>query len=134
MHVPPKEVCPFSAQQSLDFPTSLPGLQQQVDKKSQSPVTNSQHTREQFLENLSPGENAHGPDNPPLRQQISHLERMLTGLTTHLFDNKYLSPGENAHGPDNPPLRQQILWLQYGKPLFQDFLAETVMVILPQIV
>jgi hypothetical protein len=30
MPVPPKEVCPFSAQQSLGYPTSLPGLQQQA--------------------------------------------------------------------------------------------------------
>jgi hypothetical protein len=41
--------------------------------------------------NLSPGKNSHRPDNPPLRQQKFHLERMLMGLTTHLFNNKYLT-------------------------------------------
>jgi hypothetical protein len=30
MLVPPQEVCPFSAQQSFGYPTSLPGLQQQA--------------------------------------------------------------------------------------------------------
>jgi hypothetical protein len=30
MPFPPKEVCPFSPQQSLDYPIFLPGLQQQV--------------------------------------------------------------------------------------------------------
>jgi hypothetical protein len=31
-----------------------------------------------------------GLDNPLLQQQISHLERLLTGLTTRLFDKKTL--------------------------------------------
>jgi hypothetical protein len=31
--IPPKEVCPFSTQQSLDCPTSLPVLQHQVRQK-----------------------------------------------------------------------------------------------------
>ena len=33
MPVPPKEVCPFSSQQFLDYPTSLPGLQQQAGQE-----------------------------------------------------------------------------------------------------
>jgi hypothetical protein len=41
--------------------------------KSHILATNSQRTREQFPTKLSPGENAHGLDNLPLRQQISHL-------------------------------------------------------------
>jgi hypothetical protein len=40
--------------------------------------------------NISPRETTHGPDNPSLQQQISHLERLLTGFTTHLFDSKTL--------------------------------------------
>jgi hypothetical protein len=72
---------------------------------------------------------------------------MLTGLTTRLFDNKSitwrecsrackpassiknLSHGENAHDPENLPLRQQILWLPYGKPFFQYFLAKMVIIV-----
>jgi hypothetical protein len=49
------------------------------------------------ITNLSPRENAHGPDNLPLRQQISHLKRMFMGLTTHLFDKKYF--GYNTEYP-----------------------------------
>jgi hypothetical protein len=52
------------------------------------PPTISHLTREQFLAKFSLGENDHEPDNPPLQQQISHLERFLMGLTNHLFDNK----------------------------------------------
>jgi hypothetical protein len=33
MPIPPKEMCPFSAQQSLSYPTSLLGLQQQAGTK-----------------------------------------------------------------------------------------------------
>jgi hypothetical protein len=43
---------------------------------------------EKFLAKLSPEENAHGLENQPLRQQISHLEIILTSLTTFLFDIK----------------------------------------------
>jgi hypothetical protein len=39
MHVPPQEVCPFSAQQSLDCPTSLQGLQQQARQEVSEPCS-----------------------------------------------------------------------------------------------
>jgi hypothetical protein len=69
MHVPPQEVCPFSAQQSFSCPTSLPRLQQQVRTGS---------LRALSLQFGTSGNNS---------QQFSHLERMqcLTGLTTRLF-------------------------------------------------
>jgi hypothetical protein len=73
----------------LATPLSFQGFNNMSYKKYQIPITNSQWTREQFLANLSPGENSHVPEYPPLRQQISHLKRILTGLTTCLFDKKY---------------------------------------------
>jgi hypothetical protein len=42
---------------------------------------------EQFPTKISPGKYAHGSDNPPLQQQMSHPERLLTCLTTRLFNN-----------------------------------------------
>jgi hypothetical protein len=66
MLVPPQEVCPFSAHQCLGCPTSLPGIQQQVEQEVSEPCSYS----------LGPlGINS---------QQFSHLERFLTGMTTHL--------------------------------------------------
>jgi hypothetical protein len=79
MHVPPQEVCPFSAQQSFDCPTSLLGLQQHAEHEVSDPCSYS----------LAPWEiNS---------QQFSHLERILTGLKTHFFniprvDNPLFSP------------------------------------------
>jgi hypothetical protein len=93
-HAPitPKEVFPFSSQQSLSCPTSLSGLlDNRSDMKSMSPETNAQRTREQFPTKLSPGEYAHGLGNLLLQQQISHPERLLTGLTTLFFNKKYLT-------------------------------------------
>jgi hypothetical protein len=72
-------------------PLSFQGFNNRPDRKSQSPVTNAQCTKEQFLAKLSPGKNAHRPYNSLLRHQISHLERMLTSLTTRFFDNKSLN-------------------------------------------
>jgi hypothetical protein len=70
--------------------SSLPfhDFRNKSDRKSHSLATNAQCTREKFQAKISPRENAHGPNNPLLQHQISHLERML-------------------HGPDNPPLQQQ---------------------------
>jgi hypothetical protein len=48
--------------------------------------------REQFPTKFSPRENSHGPDNPPLQQQISHLERKIKHLTTRLFENNMFFP------------------------------------------
>jgi hypothetical protein len=53
----------------LDAPLPFQGFNNKPDKNSQSLVTNAQHTREQFLANISPGDNAHGPKNSLLRQQ-----------------------------------------------------------------
>jgi hypothetical protein len=59
-----------------------------LDRKSLSRAIDAQHTREQFSTKLSLGEYAHGLDNPLPQQLISHPERLLTGLTTRLFDRK----------------------------------------------
>jgi hypothetical protein len=69
MPVPPQEVCPFSAQQSLGFPTSLPGLQQQVEQEFSKPCSFS----------LAPS----GNQFPTI---LSPREKLLTGLTTRLFN------------------------------------------------
>jgi hypothetical protein len=68
----PRKCAPSLLNSPSTAPLPFQGFNNRPDRKSQSPVTNAQHTREQFLENLSPGENAHGPDNP-------------------LFDNKSLT-------------------------------------------
>jgi hypothetical protein len=78
MHVPPQEVCPFSSQQSLDCPTSLPGLQQQARQEVSEPCSCSLvPSGNQFPTILSPREIAHGLDNLPLQYPM--------GLTTHFF-------------------------------------------------
>jgi hypothetical protein len=68
MPIPPQEVCPFSAQQSLICPTSLRGLQQQAGHEVLEPCSRSlAPSRNQFPNNsLLHREIAHGPDNPPL--------------------------------------------------------------------
>jgi hypothetical protein len=68
MQVPPQEVCPFSAQQSFGCPTSLLGLQNRLDKKSQIPIAIYQCAKEQFPVVSHPKKTIHEPDNPPLRQ------------------------------------------------------------------
>jgi hypothetical protein len=74
MFVPPQEVCAFSAQQSFDCTTSLPGIQQQA--------------RHEFLSTIDvvglPLGN-HFPDN------LSHLERVACSLDNLLLQ----STGEN---------------------------------------
>jgi hypothetical protein len=74
------------------FPSKV--TSNRTNKKSLSPTTNAQHTREKILANLSPEEYAHGAEKQPLQQQISHLERLLTGLKTRLFNNKSLTQGD----------------------------------------
>jgi hypothetical protein len=68
MPVPPKEVCPFSAQQSFGCPTSLPGLQQQARPEVSEHCSHS----------LAPS----GNRSPT----ILSLREFLTGLTTRLFN------------------------------------------------
>jgi hypothetical protein len=68
MPVPPKEVCPFSAQQSFGCPTSLPGLQQQARPE----------VSERCSRSLSPSGNR--------SSTIPSLREFLMGLTTRLFN------------------------------------------------
>jgi hypothetical protein len=68
MPVPPKEVCPFSAQQSFGCPTSLPGLQQQA--------------RPEVSEHCSCSLAPSGNRSPT----ILSLREFLMGLTTRLFN------------------------------------------------
>jgi hypothetical protein len=83
-------VCPFSAQQSFGCPTSLPRVtNNRSDRKSLSPVTNAQCTREQLSTKLSPGEYAHGSDNHSTTTNLSPRETA-HGLSTRLFDNETL--------------------------------------------
>ena len=87
----PRKCAPSLLNSASIAPLPLWGFNNRPDRKSQSSAVAAWHTGIQFLANISPGENAHEPDNPPLRQWISHLERMLTSLTTCLFDNKSLT-------------------------------------------
>jgi hypothetical protein len=66
-----------------------------------------------LTKNLSPDGNAHGLDNPPLRQQISHLERMLTGL--------------------QPASSTTMTLVTRWKPLSKFFSVDKVMVVLPSL-
>ena len=68
MPIPPKEVCPFSAQQSFSFHTSLSGPQQQVKPKVSECCSHS----------LSPSGNR--------SSAIPSLGEFLTILTTCLFN------------------------------------------------
>jgi hypothetical protein len=74
----------------LVSPLPFHGSSNKLDMKSLSSKTYAQLRKEKFSEKLSPRENAQGPDNPPIQQQISHLERLLTGLKTYLFNKKSL--------------------------------------------
>jgi hypothetical protein len=78
MLVPPQEVCPFSSQQSFGFPTSLMGLQNRPNRKSQSPVVTTWHLGNQFPNNSLPWRECSRPDNPLLQCPMS--------LTTHFFN------------------------------------------------
>jgi hypothetical protein len=110
-------------------PLPFQGFNTRPDRKSHNLVTNSQHTREQFLANISLGENSQWRDNPLLQQQIYHLERMFMGLTTYLFDNKSLTYiiliGLKTHLFDNKTLVTR--WV----PLSKIFSVDKVMVIPP---
>jgi hypothetical protein len=53
-------------------------------------ATNSQHITKQFPTKISPREYDHRLENLPLKKQISHPERLLTGLKTCLFNRKNL--------------------------------------------
>jgi hypothetical protein len=78
MPVPPQEVCPFSAQQSLGCPTSFLGLQQQAGQEVSEPVAAVWHLWEINSQQFSHLERiSHGPDNPPLQYPM--------GLTTRFF-------------------------------------------------
>jgi hypothetical protein len=68
MPVPPKEVCTFSAQQSLGYTTSLPGLQQQAGPE----VSGHRNC------SLAPSGNR--------STTILPLRELLTGLTTRFFN------------------------------------------------
>jgi hypothetical protein len=58
MHVPPQEMCPFSAQQSFGYPISFPGLQQQARQEVSEPCSCSlAPSGDQFPTILSPREN-----------------------------------------------------------------------------
>jgi hypothetical protein len=79
-------------------PLLFQGSRNRSDKKSLSPATNAQITREQFPAKLLLGDNSHGIHNPSLQKQISDQERLLTGLTTHLFNSKsYVKKHENPY-------------------------------------
>jgi hypothetical protein len=92
----PRKCAPSLHNNPLASPLPFQGFNNRSERKSQSLVTNAQCTKEQFLANFSPGENAHGPDNSPLQQKISHLDRMLMGLTIFLFDKNSLTRRECA--------------------------------------
>jgi hypothetical protein len=68
-HVPPQEVCPFSAQQSFGCATSFSGFNNRLDRKSQSPVATVYH-----LQKIN---------SPTI---FSPREKFLTGLMTCLFN------------------------------------------------
>jgi hypothetical protein len=97
MLVPPQEVCPFSAQQSFDCPTSLPGLQQQARHKvSELLQAISMHIGKQLstfllLERLLMG----------LKTPL----QMHTGLTTHFFSSKDLVFLVTNNSPNLSPYR-----------------------------
>jgi hypothetical protein len=74
MPVPPKEVCPFSAQQSLGCPTSLPGLQQQAGPEVSEHCSCSLAPTKSIPNNSLAQRTSHGPDNP-LLQSLSKLTR-----------------------------------------------------------
>jgi hypothetical protein len=79
MPIPPQEVCPLSSQQSLGYPTSLSGLQQQIEHEVSEPCSCSlTPSGNQFPNNsLNHREISHGNDNSPLQYPI--------GLTTLFF-------------------------------------------------
>jgi hypothetical protein len=87
----PKKCAPSLLCNPSVTPLPFYGFRKMSDRKSQSHVTNSQCTGEQFIENLSLGENYHRPEKLSLRQKISHLERMIMGMTTCLFNRKSLA-------------------------------------------
>jgi hypothetical protein len=79
MPIPPQELCPFSSQQSLGFPTSLSGLQQQAEHEVSEPYNCSLAPLGNHFPNnsLIQREFSHGLDNPPLQYPM--------GLTTCFF-------------------------------------------------
>jgi hypothetical protein len=65
--VPPKEVCPFYAQQSFGCHTSLPGLQQQAGPEVSEHCSRFSTFRKSIPNNYLTQIISHGPDNLPIQ-------------------------------------------------------------------
>jgi hypothetical protein len=79
----PRKCAPSLLNSPSTSPLPFWGFNNRLDRKSQSPVSNAQQTPEEQF-----------PTN-------SHLERVLTGLTTHLFDSKQAFPSTGLSKNDN---------------------------------